>query len=189
MDNVFFEAYTRTMYIEGQGKLTNDQLDPGGMTFSGISRVHWSSWGGWPLIDAWLRQPKGTAMPVELERLTLEFYRVNFWQRIQGDELAKLSPDIAFEVFDTAVNLDVPDAVRFLQEGYNVARGEHWSDLLADGKLGPKTLEAIRIYLVSAPGTRKDNLDILLNCMNGEQYIDYKGNPRRRRFRGWFKRV
>lgn len=188
-NDCFPAAYVLTMGHEGEDKLTNDKLDPGGMTFSGISRVNWPYWEGWALVDEWAKAPRGTPVPAALSPMVKQFYRVNFWGRIQGDALAALAPDLAFEVFDTAVNMDVSQAVRFLQAGYNVARGEYWSDLLIDGKLGPKALAAVRVYLASAPGTLRENLDILLNCMNGEQYVFYKANPRRRRFRGWFKRV
>jgi len=79
-------------------------------------------------------------------------------------------------------------AVTWLQEGHNVASGGMF-ELEVDGLLGPKTIETIRNYLARQPGSRKNNEEILLNCMNGEQYLWYKKNPRRKHFRGWFRRV
>lgn len=187
-NDYFLTAFTQTMVIEGEKQLTKIARDPGGMTYSGISRVYWPHWEGWKVIDAWLSK-RAAPIPDALDGMVSDFYRVNFWGRIQGDALATLSPKLAYEVFDTAVNLDVTPAVRFLQKGYNVARGEAFQDLLVDGKLGPKTIGAIGIYLSSLPGGKDLNEEILLNCMNGEQYIYYRANPRRKYFRGWFRRV
>jgi lysozyme family protein len=182
----FDTAFKKTMEIEGRGQLSDNQLDPGGQTFSGISRVYWPSWEGWSFIDAWVRD-KGQPFPsAELDPMVRTFYKVNFWDRIQGDKLADISVPVACEVFDSAVNVDVRLAVVWLQEGHNVASCGRY-ELEVDGELGPRTLETIRNYLATEP--RRENLEILLNCMNGEQYLWYKKNPRRRIFRGWFRRV
>jgi lysozyme family protein len=168
------------MQHEGFDLLTNSPIDPGGQTYSGISRVYWPDWAGWAFVDAEERPP------VELVEL---FYRTNFWNRVQGDRLAKISPEVAYEIFDTAVNLGVTAAVRFLQTAYNLSRGVYGEDLQVDGKLGPVTLTAIGRYMPSRPGGKELNEEILLNCMNGEQYIFYKANPKHKYFRGWFTRI
>lgn len=186
--NHFEQAFSLTMENEGLGELTNDPRDPGGMTYSGISRRYWPEWEGWALIDVSLETGAEIDQSLLL-RDVKSFYRINFWNRIQGDRLAELSPAIAYEMFDTAVNMNVTHAVSFLQTGHNISRGEYGNDLEVDGKLGPKTIEALRNYLNSQPGSPKLNEEIILNCMNGEQYIFYKNNPRRKYFRGWFRRV
>lgn len=182
-------AFNKTMEIEGKNQLTNDRLDPGGQTYSGISRVYWPEWEGWPIIDTWLAD-KSKPFPIEvLEPMVRKFFRINFWNRIQGDRLAELAPLVAYELFDSAVNVDVTRAVTWLQHGFNVARGEYGEDLVVDGRLGPKTISALNIYLASKPGSHDLNEEILVNCMNGEQYIFYRANPRHKYFRGWFRRV
>lgn len=181
MNNSIFDmAFNKTMAHEGKGKLTNDKFDPGGMTFSGISRVYWPEWEGWKALDCGDMESAA--------KLVNYFYRVNFWNRIQGDKLADISPAIAYEVFDTAVNVGVSTAVRFLQTGHNIAGGLRLK-LITDGQLGPKTIETLKKYMASQPGTRALNEEILLNCCNGEQYIFYKSNPNHKRYRGWFRRV
>jgi len=62
-----------------------------------------------------------------------------------------------------------------------------YSELMVDGRLGPKTLAALKLYLVTEP--KDNNEEILLACMNGEQYIHYKANPQHTYFRGLFLRV
>jgi lysozyme family protein len=168
------------MKHEGAGILSDNKIDPGGKTYSGISRVYWPDWEGWAYVDEFKNPPF---------EMVEKFYRVNFWNRIQGDTLAEISLEVACEVFDTAVNCGVTAAVRFLQIAYNTSRGGYGEDLLVDGKLGPKTIIAIGRYMSSRPGGRELNEEIMLNCLNGEQYIFYKGNPKHKVFRGWFTRV
>ncbi len=187
--NYFKEAFSRTM--EHEGKYNFDGLDKGGETFMGISRVYWPSWPGWQLVD---RDWENTLERMDcsaLLDLVESFYKINFWLRIQGDRVAAVSPEVAYELFDTAINLDVPDAVRFPQTALNMQRiaTRAFPELTVDGLLGPKTLMAIERYLATQPGDPESNEKILLNCMNGEQYISYKSNPLHAYFRGWFLRV
>lgn len=186
MKSNFDISFDLVMDIEGDRILTDDRLDPGGETYSGISRVYWPGWKGWCLIDKWKAGKEITWSLIDV--LTRSFYRENFWNRIQGDLLAEISPAIADELFDTAVNVGVTRAVEFMQTAYNVASKDD-TTLVIDGVLGPKTIEAVRIYLTSQPGSPQLNTEILLNCMNGEQYIYYKNNPKHKRYRGWFTRV
>jgi len=176
----FETAFLATMEHEGFGKLTDNKVDPGRQTYSGISRVYWPDWAGWDFI---IRGEHPPAKVIE------SFYRVNFWNRIQGNRLAEISPGVAYEIFDTSVNVGVTGAVKFLQTAYNIARGTYDDDLLVDGKLGQRTISALDRYMSSRPGSKELNEEILLNCMNGEQYIFYKGNPKHKVFRGWFTRV
>jgi len=179
----FSVAFELTMELEG--KLSNDRQDKGGQTYCGISRVYWPDWQGWIFVDEWIDCGDMSEL---LPGLVRQFYRVNFWNRMQGDKLAAISPKLAYEVFDSAVNMDVSSAIRFLQTGYNVGSGDS-EELIVDGKLGPKTIETLKRYFSSQPGSREINQEILLNCMNGEQYIHYKNNPQHKRYRGWFRRL
>jgi len=186
----FEEAFVSTMLEEGGYSF--DRMDPGGETYMGISRVYWPGWDGWCIIDRYSEEgivPEFAKR--SLESLVFHFYRANFWNRMQGEKVAQISPEVAYELFDTAVNLDVPDAVKFLQIALNMQNqfGYIYPELLTDGLLGPKTLGVLERYLATQPGDPAQNEKILLNCMNGEQYICYKGNPRHPYFRGWFLRV
>ena len=174
--------------LKTEGKYSADRLDPGGETFMGISRVYWPSWSGWPKIDQW--KIKG-GPPPDLQQEVEQFYYENFWQRIQGDRISQLSAAIATELFDTAVNMSVSDAVRFLQTALNMQNegATIYPDLQVDGRLGPRTIETLQAYLFQKAALKTQNETILLNCMNGEQYIAYKNNPRHEHFRGWFARV
>lgn len=178
--NFFEPVFLHTMELEGWGKLTNNPLDPGKMTFCGISRRYWPDWIGWKAIDV-----GNYELALALVR---RFYIDNFWKPIKGDHLAQLSPDLAAEVFDTAVNVNKRRAARFLQRGFNVASATN-KPLVDDGKIGPVTLYALKQYLHGRSSGYWINLEILINALNGEQYIFYKNNPRIKTFRGWLRRL
>lgn len=181
----FLTALKHTLGVEGIYSLLAS--DPGRETFMGISRRYWPHWPGWKAIDAW---DKVSPAP-DLFNSIAEFYHGNFWCRFQGDKVAALSEPIAMEVFDTSVNLDVPDGVGCLQRALNMQNdfGRRFPDLVDDGRLGPETLKWLKWYLQSRLGSFSDNEEILLACMNGEQYIIYKNNPKHEAFRGVFRRT
>lgn len=102
--------------INHEGGYTNNPADPGGETKFGISKR------AYPSLD--------------IKNLTLadarSIYYRDFWQRAMCH---KLHPDLAFDVFDAAVNSGVGQAIRWLQRSVNVAD---------DGVVGPLTLAAIQ---------------------------------------------
>jgi lysozyme family protein len=101
--------------LEREGGLVNDPNDPGGVTNWGITqRDH-------PLLDiAHLTRDEAIAV-----------YKVEYWDACGA---AKVPKPIDLYLFDAAVNQGVGRAVRMLQ----IAVGT-----VADGILGPVTLEAI----------------------------------------------
>lgn len=102
--------------IDHEGGYVNNPADPGGETKFGISKR------AYPDVD--------------ISGLTLEqakaIYKRDYWDKARCDELP---PALAFQVFDTAVNSGIGQAVRFLQRAVGVAD---------DGVLGPLTIAAVR---------------------------------------------
>jgi len=109
----FDQAFDALISHEG-GYVWNEK-DPGGETKFGISKRSYPS--------------------LDIKKLTLadakSIYLRDFWQRAQCD---KLHPDLAFTVFDAAVNSGIGQAVRWLQRAVGVAD---------DGVIGPLTLAQI----------------------------------------------
>lgn len=101
--------------INHEGGYVFNPHDPGGETKFGISKR------SYPHLD--------------IHSLTLAdaktIYRRDFWDRAQCD---KLHPDIAFDLFDGAVNSGIGQAIRWLQRAVGVAD---------DGVVGPLTLASI----------------------------------------------
>lgn len=184
----YSKAFEKTMGHEGG--YSYDPDDTGGETYRGISRRWFPDWEGWVLIDKYRTQshfPDSLRLDQKLNILVQKFYKVQFWNRFQGDSID--NQFVAEEIFDTAVNMSVSDAVRFLQISLNKLNRNQalFPDMVEDGVLGPTTLNNLDIYL-------KEDVSILLGMMNvlqGMHYIDYMtDSPTQEKYcRGWFKRV
>lgn len=129
----FETAFAHTMKAEGG--YVNDPQDPGGETYKGIARKMNSKWDGWIIIDM---MKKETTFPANLdsnERLQQDikqFYEVNYWDKIRGDEI--VNQDIAESLFDFAVNAGPATSAKLAQ----ITVGAE-----PDGVIGPKALEKI----------------------------------------------
>ena len=191
----FKYAFNKTMGHEGGYSCDPDDL--GGETFRGISRKYHPCWPGWDLIDAYtFGEPRNVGADTEAEmmadpvlsRLVEEFYKAMFWDRFLGDLIEYAQ--VAQELFDTGVNLGVGRAVRFLQAGLNVLNrnGDMFDDLVEDGVMGRKTLEALSLL------GHREGIRVLLKVMNimqGAHYVErMRQSPTQEKYaRGWFKRV
>jgi lysozyme family protein len=122
----FQKALEKTLKNEGGYTLENVAGDKGGQTYAGIARNIFPHWDGWGLID------KGDTSSDALKQEVSDFYKTQFWNPIRGDEIIK--DEIAFSVFDFAVNAGIKTAVRAAQ----VAIGE-----TPDGSIGMSTLAAL----------------------------------------------
>jgi lysozyme family protein len=119
----FDAAFEKMIVDEGGYVLHNVPGDAGGMTYAGIARNKNPTWGGWNLID---HDEKGPL----LTSFVREFYRVEFWDRIRGDEITQQA--VAESIFNFAVNTGLSVAVKLAQLIVGVT---------PDGAIGPKTIE------------------------------------------------
>jgi len=101
--------------IGHEGGYVHDPRDPGGETKYGISKRSYPSL---DIADLNLDDAKA-------------IYKRDFWDRAQCD---RLHPDLAFQVFDGAVNSGIGNSIRWLQEAGGVA---------VDGVVGPLTLRKV----------------------------------------------
>jgi len=122
----FAPAFEKMLHDEGGMQLTNIPGDRGGMTYAGIARNANPDWAGWQFID---RKDFGGAT-----QLVREFYKVNFWDRIRGDNLTNQA--IAETIFNFAVNTGVGVASKLAQLIVGVT---------PDGAIGAKTVERLNI--------------------------------------------
>lgn len=121
----FLPAFEAMIRNEGGYVLHNVEGDRGGMTYAGIARNMNPQWPGWALIDA--KQD----VPAALVR---EFYKINYWAPIRGDELQHQST--AQAIFDFHVNAGA------------VARklAQLVVGATPDGVIGAKTAAALNAY-------------------------------------------
>lgn len=101
--------------IGHEGCYSNNPKDHGGETKWGVSKR------AYPALD--------------IADLTIDdakqIYKRDYWDRAQCD---RLHPDLAFQVFDGAVNSGIGNSIRWLQEAAGVA---------VDGVVGPLTLRKV----------------------------------------------
>lgn len=135
--------------LKHEGGYVNDSHDPGGETKYGICKRSY---------------PKLDIATLEIDD-AIAIYRRDFWDRIHGDELPA---DLACFLLDTAVNLGVVQAVRYLQRAANVQ---------VDGIMGPATILACK-------------RDGVLDSFAGYREEHYRKLRTFDRFgRGWLRRM
>lgn len=182
-------AYLRT-YVYERGYV-NDPIDPGGETYNGISRKNFPNWAGWKIVDTLKKAPnfpKSLEVDVSLQDAKKQFYKVNFWDKIQGDKIS--DQYLANELYDCAVNMGVDRATTFLQQALNVLNrnASLYPDITVDGDFGPGTLKAFNVYL------KVDKADLLLKVLwilRGSFYVQImqKTSSQEKYARGWLSRV
>jgi len=126
------------LVIAHEGGYGNDPDDPGGETYKGVARKIFSKWDGWIKIDILKRQtgfPANLDKDVDLQQNVVDFYRVNFWDKMNGDNIT--NQQVAESIFDFGVNAGVGTSVSLAQL---VIQTE------ADGVIGPQTIEAINKF-------------------------------------------
>ena len=157
-------------------KYTNDPSDSGGATKYGCTEAEARAFGY-----------KGHMRDLPRE-VAFELLSIRFWDRVQGDDLQKLSIAICEEVVDTGVNMGTHRASVFLQRCLNVLNNKAslYRDLKVDGKIGPATIQALTAYLNS-----RDELVLYkaLNSLQGAKFIELAERREKdeKWVYGWFK--
>ena len=172
----FETALKHTLGIEGG--FSDDPRDSGGATRYGITEAKARAWGYTGPMD---RLPK---------ELAIQIYREDFWDIIRLDEVAKLSPLVALEMFDTGVNCGISLPVKFLQRALNIFNlgGVLYPDLAVDGVIGRNTLSALGAFLARRGKLGAQVLAESLNSQQGAFYTDLaERRPKDEAFTfGWF---
>lgn len=176
MSDAFTAALEQSLGIEGD--FSDDPADSGGATRFGITEAVARRHG----YAGQMRElPPDTARAI---------YRADYWDAQSLDAVAVLSWRIAFELFDTGINMGTSQSGEFLQMALNALnrRASDYDDVEVDGEIGPQTLDALTAYL----GRRgKDGETVLLRALNALQGAGYIELAERRekdeRFVfGWF---
>lgn len=193
----FRQAYNLVKDFEGA--YSNDPNDRGGETYSGIARNFFPNWPGWQIVDQYkstlAKSPgalsKALAAVPRLQSLVSDWYREEWWDRLG---LSTLDQPLANEIFEQSVNLGKAGCGKKLQticNAYNYGPGGkvYFIDLVIDGAIGPKTLNALAILVKSK--TSPEHLVHALNCMQGAHYLELaaKKASQRKYTVGWMKRT
>jgi len=154
----FSEALKRV--LEYEGAYSSHPRDKGGETYKGISRKYHPEWRGWNIIDIAkkkdglkalqrgdISEVLGESWQKKLENFVSIFYKKEFWDKTNCDEVDNISEELGLYLFDSAVLLGRSKAVKLLQEAINEVIVEHLfsiDTLLVDGYFGSKTLSAVK---------------------------------------------
>jgi lysozyme family protein len=150
-----------------EGGYTDDRLDSGGKTKYGITKKVARRFGYTGKIKK---------LPLDI---ALDIYKRGYWNKISGDALLKIGGEaLVSEMFEQAVNMGVGRAGRNLQRVLNIMNngGRYYQDLVADGDIGAKTIEALTAYAKKRGTAGIKVLTAYLNAMQGSFYIELAEN-------------
>lgn len=156
----FETAFTRLFGLEGDGNGVANESDRGGATRFGITEQ---------VARAFGYKGPMSALPLETARI---IYKAQWWQLMKLDTVASYSEAIAYELFDTGVNMGQGTAVRFFQIALNAfnRRQKDYMDVAVDGVMGAVTLAALG-KLIAKRG--KDGETVMLRALNAQQGSRY----------------
>lgn len=147
--------------IAREGDYSNHPADRGGPTRFGITQA--------------VARDNGYAGDMrQLPRAMAErIYRKLYWERPAYAFVAEIAPDLAAELFDTAVNMGVATASGFLQRALNALNrnAQDYPDLVIDRAVGAKTLAALGAFVRLRGGSGEKVLLKAIEAMQGERYL------------------
>lgn len=127
----FIKAHKKTAVNEGG--YANVKGDNGGETYKGISRRYWPKWAGWAIVDKHKPLKHNAKIKDDkLDALVLEFYKLNFWDKIQGDDIE--DQETAYKMYDFSVTSGIPASVKMMQRALGIPQ---------TGKMNKALLDAI----------------------------------------------
>jgi lysozyme family protein len=158
----FAQAFEKMIRNEGGYVLHQVKGDTGGMTYAGIARNKNPQWSGWSAIDA------GQTPDASVVRA---FYKPNYWDSVNGDELPQI---VAESIFDFGVNAGTSVAKKLAQIVVNQT---------PDGVFGPKTMTALQ--------SAGDEFAPMYALAKIKRYLEIcNRNPEQSKFlRGWLNRT
>ncbi len=156
----FERAFAKVVGIEGG--YSDHKDDRGGKTKFGITEA---------VARAEGYQGSMYLLPLETAHA---IYRKRYWNVLKLDAIAELSEPLADELFDTGVNMGTGTAGTFLQRALNSLNRQatDFADLVVDGAIGDKTVNALRSYMLFRGKRGETVLLRALNCLQGARYIE-----------------
>lgn len=172
------DIINEVLEIEG-GTYTNDPKDSGGPTKWGWTKKALRAMGWFGNVE-------------DLDRQTaFDLYYRRFIINSGYEPILALSPAIAAELVDTAVNMGEGYAGRFLQTSLNSfnQEGSKYPDITEDGVVGKGTVRTLGFYLNQRGAEGEIVMLRALNSLQGARYIELgRTSPKNERFTyGWFK--
>lgn len=163
--------------IRREGGYSDHPNDRGGPTNWGITQQVARAYG---YLGDMRALPRSAAVNI---------YKSRYWTGPKFDQAAAICPQIADELFDTAVNMGPATAGKFLQRALNALnRGaSDYPDVAADGNVGPMTLAALKGYMAKRGAHGGEVLRKALDGLQCARYIEIvESSPSQETFTfGW----
>lgn len=147
--------------LDREGGYVNHPADRGGPTCYGIT-------------EAVARAHAYTGDMANLPRAQAEsIYKRLYWLRPRFDEVAARAPRVAAELFDTGANMGPGVAATFLQRALTALNrnGKDYRDIVPDGRIGPRTFDALDAFLDVRRPNGETVLLRALEALQGERYL------------------
>ena len=147
--------------IAREGGYSNHPTDRGGPTNFGITQAVARANG----YAGDMRQlPRGVAEAI---------YRRLYWERPGYAFVAEIAPNVAAELFDSAVNMGPATATAFLQRALNALNRNQkdYPDLKTDRLIGAKTLAALGAFMRLRGEAGEKVLLKAIEALQGERYV------------------
>lgn len=147
--------------IAREGGFVDHPADKGGPTCWGITQAVARRHG---YMDPMNRLPRSVAAWI---------YRRRYWRAPAFDQLARIAPKLAAELFDTGVNMGTGTAIGFLQRALNALNrnGRDYSDIAVDRKIGPVTLRTLETFIRNRGPSAEDVLTKAIDALQGAHYV------------------
>ena len=139
VSNAVMQIFEDLLVREGNGKVTNDPNDAGGLTRWGWTAKTAAAYGFSRTVDTMTHDE------------AIALYQRRFWLAPRFDQLYAIDPDLAVYLLDTGVTSGPATGVQFLQRALNVLNNQAktFPDLNVDGGLGDMTFGALHAYLAA----------------------------------------
>ena len=148
--------------IAREGGFVDDPRDAGGPT-------------RWGVTERVARAHGYAGSMATLPRATAEaIYRELYWCKPGFDRVARIAPEVAFELFDTGVNMGPATAVRFLQRALGALNHavRYGPSPRIDGVIGERVLATLARFLDHRGSRGERTLVRALDCLQGARYIE-----------------
>jgi lysozyme family protein len=148
--------------IQTEGDYVNHPSDKGGPTKYGITHI----------------TAKNFGYDEDIKNLTKEqaerIYEEMYWYGPSFDLINKVSPIIAYELFDSGVNFGYHRPIIWLQQwlnGFN-RQEKDYNDIIITGRIDQNTIEALKAFLNKRKPNGEQVMIAALNCSQGAKYLD-----------------
>lgn len=104
----------------------------------------------------------------------LDILTADYWIAPRFDHVAEISTPLAEKLCDAGVNMGTILPGKWLQRWLNAFnhRGVLYPDLMVDGAIGPRTINALSQYLIRRGSEGETVLLRALNCNQGRYYLE-----------------